>query len=538
MRTPDGFVVSRRAPQSSGLAVRMPAEDGNDQCHNPGCDTMEETWQYFKVGRGRMWGGHDWSACSDSTLCNACFNRYLKTGTLDQSRDVVLLTDLEGVEHCTYERCESPLKSSRFNYIYDGTSAGGQDWSSIVGSVLCDACFQRFSERGTLEKPKNRLLSPSATRQCMNEECDNQDKNSQLHQIEEARISGGKDWSAMVGKVLCNACYERYLVGGTPGMPKESDKGGETRSLVGGTFGMLKKSEEGRGWRRSSSSSVAIPEQEQDHTMGRKPEGNNQREKRCTNELCERPDESSQFYKIEPGRTTGGHDWSSISGHLLCKACYNRFLRRGTLILQPLPALSPLTPPLSPCEVPSGKKEARKACGNPVCDSTCTILHKITGSGEKVGSAMWGFTTGVFTGSAAGNFLCDRCYRKTRMFRRSDKKKRRKMSDCSDDDSPTMRCTYEHCERPDETSKFHTIEEGKSTGGQDWSSIVGWCLCNACYQRYARTGSCYKVNNGGRVGDANRRWEHRFMHQNSRAHGAGGGSNGSSKPSSRERDEC
>jgi hypothetical protein len=52
---------------------------------------------------------------------------------------------------CTYSGCDRPDESSHFYQIEEGKTAGGQDWSSVVGSVLCHRCYERFRTRGTLE---------------------------------------------------------------------------------------------------------------------------------------------------------------------------------------------------------------------------------------------------------------------------------------------------------------------------------------------------------------------------------------------------
>jgi hypothetical protein len=46
---------------------------------------------------------------------------------------------------------------------------------------------------------------------------------------------------------------------------------------------------------------------------------------------CDRPDHGTKFYYINEGKETGGRDWSAIVGQVLCKACYNRFSKGGTI---------------------------------------------------------------------------------------------------------------------------------------------------------------------------------------------------------------
>ena len=122
-----------------------------------------------------------------------------------------------GARRCTYEHCDSQADSnSQFFQIEEGKTTGGQDWSSLVGSVLCNACYSRFRDRGTLERAQiqNKPLTGSA-RRCTYEHCDSPADSSSFHQIGEGSTAGGQDWSSLVGSVLCRACYERFWNRGT-----------------------------------------------------------------------------------------------------------------------------------------------------------------------------------------------------------------------------------------------------------------------------------------------------------------------------------
>ena len=245
---------------------------------------------------------------------------------------------------CTWSGCNRPDESSQFYQIEEGKTSGGQDWSSLAGSVLCKACYSRFRDRGTLERDRSKPLTGSA-RRCTNSGCDSPTDSSQFLQIEEGKTTGGQDWSSLAGSVLCHACYSRFR-----------DRGAleraQNKPLVGSA-------------------------------------------RRCTSDHCDSPTDSKNFYQIEEGKTTGGQDWSSVVGSLLCEACYNRFRKRGTL-----------------------ERNKNKP----------------------------------LTGSA-------------------------------------RRCTSDHCDSPTDSSKFYQIEEGKTTGGQDWSSVAGSVLCHACYDRFRRRGT-------------------------------------------------
>jgi hypothetical protein len=194
------------------------------------------------------------------------------------------------VRRCTYKHCDSPTDSSKFYQIEEGKTSGGQDWSSLAGSVLCNACYSRFRDRGTLERDPKRSLTGSA-RRCTYDHCDNPADSSCFFQIEEGKTTGGQDWSSVAGSVLCHACYERFRRRGT----LERDP---KRSLAGSA-------------------------------------------RRCTYDHCDSPTDSRNFYQIEEGKTSGGQDWSSVVGSVLCKACYDRFRGRGTLERSRIPCPIP-----------------------------------------------------------------------------------------------------------------------------------------------------------------------------------------------------
>lgn len=116
---------------------------------------------------------------------------------------------------CTYIGCDRPEESSHFYQIEVGrTSGGGQDWTSLAGSVLCNACYLRYARRGTLERPVNKPLS-AASRRCTYAGCDRPDHGKHFYQIDESKTGGGRDWSSLSGHVLCHACYLQFRARGT-----------------------------------------------------------------------------------------------------------------------------------------------------------------------------------------------------------------------------------------------------------------------------------------------------------------------------------
>ena len=112
------------------------------------------------------------------------------------------MSDHESGRRCTYEHCERPGESRQYVPIKEGKTSGGQDWSSLVGSVLCQACYERFKSRGTLEKASKRPLAASE-RRCTYEHCERPGESSTFVPIKESTTTGGQDWSSLVGSVLC-----------------------------------------------------------------------------------------------------------------------------------------------------------------------------------------------------------------------------------------------------------------------------------------------------------------------------------------------
>jgi len=57
---------------------------------------------------------------------------------------------------CAWEGCSKPLDQtgSLFYTITNTTNAGARDWSALVGSTLCRACYVRFGRSGSLHQQR------------------------------------------------------------------------------------------------------------------------------------------------------------------------------------------------------------------------------------------------------------------------------------------------------------------------------------------------------------------------------------------------
>jgi hypothetical protein len=269
---------------------------------------------FLQIREGSTSGGQDWSSLAGSVLCSMCYQRFKTQGTLERAKNKPLAVS---ARRCTYyARCERPEESRDFYQISEGSTSGGQDWSSLAGSVLCDTCYLRFKRSGTLEKSYNKQLAASA-RRCTYASCKRPEESCNFYQISEGSTSGGQDWSSLAGSVLCDTGYSRFKRSGT--------------------------------LERSVNKPLAASE------------------RRCTFASCQRPEESSKFVQIGESMTSGGQDWSSLAGSVLCKSSYERFRQSSTLERRQRPLshskaardnLKPLGQVAAECVGRSGKRKA------------------------------------------------------------------------------------------------------------------------------------------------------------------------------------
>mmetsp|Transcript_4429 Transcript_4429/g.11092 ORF Transcript_4429/g.11092 Transcript_4429/m.11092 type:complete len:244 (-) Transcript_4429:129-860(-) len=56
------------------------------RCHFRGCESREESSRFHLIKEGRTAGGRDWSGFSGKRLCNACYSRFIRRGTLERLR--------------------------------------------------------------------------------------------------------------------------------------------------------------------------------------------------------------------------------------------------------------------------------------------------------------------------------------------------------------------------------------------------------------------------------------------------------------------
>eukprot|EP00283_Hemiselmis_rufescens_P009394 CAMPEP_0173428086 /NCGR_PEP_ID=MMETSP1357-20121228/7122_1 /TAXON_ID=77926 /ORGANISM="Hemiselmis rufescens, Strain PCC563" /LENGTH=351 /DNA_ID=CAMNT_0014392041 /DNA_START=114 /DNA_END=1166 /DNA_ORIENTATION=- len=269
---------------------KKPMPTGVKKCAFSGCEASGENIRFVQIEANSTAGGRDWSALADSLLCQQCYDRYRKHGSLERADG----KPLDGSSRrCMFAKCEKPEDSRRFVQIDGESAAGGQDWSGLAGSVLCMACYDRFRKHGTLEKTARKKAPAGPPKKCGYDKCPKPDESPKFIKIYGDSTAGGQDWGKLSGQTLCLTCYMRYKDRGTLERHK------------------------------------ALTDAE----------------KKCSYAGCEKPEESRKFIKIDPESKAGGHDWAPIGGKVLCQICYNRFIKRGTLERVHQAALKP--PPKS-----------------------------------------------------------------------------------------------------------------------------------------------------------------------------------------------
>lgn len=103
-----------------------------------------------------------------------------------------------------------------------GKESGGQDWSPLVGKVLCKVCHHRYKRKGTLEREmqSRKRGTMQNERQCTHCHTKRSPKNIF---ITEATRAGQRDWSSLAGRFLCLKCYNIFMRKGTLEATKARD---------------------------------------------------------------------------------------------------------------------------------------------------------------------------------------------------------------------------------------------------------------------------------------------------------------------------
>jgi hypothetical protein len=125
----------------------------------------------------------------------------------------------KAVMRCSYLECQAKLDGNEF------FGDRGRDWRQLQGQTLCKACYTRFGRNGTLEYQKRGVEIKSGD-QCANPNCNKRlTTESKPRHIRSTTTAGGQDWSALIDKTLCNACYCSFMFHGTLREPEPQRKG-------------------------------------------------------------------------------------------------------------------------------------------------------------------------------------------------------------------------------------------------------------------------------------------------------------------------
>mmetsp|Transcript_50534 Transcript_50534/g.121106 ORF Transcript_50534/g.121106 Transcript_50534/m.121106 type:complete len:272 (-) Transcript_50534:9-824(-) len=178
------------------------------------CESPTDSRHFHRIDKYTKAGGQDWSVLVGRVLCETCYSRYRRNGSLVRSDSHRPLAASD--RKCSYAGCDHPTESRDFYRINKKTMAGGQDWSKIVGWVLCDACYAQFKRRGTLVRCDAKAPIVGNERRCTNPKCDKPTESSYFHRIGDGSTkAGGRDWKCLAGNVLCHLCYMRFKDRGT-----------------------------------------------------------------------------------------------------------------------------------------------------------------------------------------------------------------------------------------------------------------------------------------------------------------------------------
>jgi hypothetical protein len=248
----------------------MSLSDGVPEvCTAPECQRPKGSRQYFQIPKGFQGGGRDWGEVVGEVLCCECFLRFSRNGKLKLNDKKVISSttttssaskkEKEGssnskqqqgsknassahahahahvhsvdsssnkkvemkkaMNRCANGSCEHPTDSYQYVRIDEDCTAGGRDWSEHAGTTLCNACYCRFRDRGTLERKYKRKPKPASDvpKRCTYGKCVGDASRAapgsatgRFYNITEGFTAGGRDWRELVGEVLCQPCFSSF----------------------------------------------------------------------------------------------------------------------------------------------------------------------------------------------------------------------------------------------------------------------------------------------------------------------------------------
>jgi hypothetical protein len=164
------------------------------------------------------------SACVCGGGCLACLLECVRGAVGGRDHHVIITSselflcvqDKKAATRCSYEECQAKLDDSVKSYVVTELfGARGRDWRQLKGQTLCKNCYSRFARNGTLEY-KKRGVEINSRKRCENPNCNKllTTERTPRH-ISSTTTAGGQDWSALIDKTLCNACYCNFMASGT-----------------------------------------------------------------------------------------------------------------------------------------------------------------------------------------------------------------------------------------------------------------------------------------------------------------------------------
>jgi hypothetical protein len=259
------------------------------QCANIQCTEPHQRFRHIAV-QCRA-GGQDWAQYWGKDLCIRCYNRHLTNGTLEtcttagkRKRDEEQDTVPAQLDHCANTRsrlaaCSKPVESpKKRRAVGDHSSTcSGKETRTMQGKVGGGGIGieEEHEVRGSSALSSGKELS-SKSRVCANPECVPASSTVYIR-VPENCTAGGRDWSQLFRKDLCNACYERFRTKGT--------------------------------FRCDRTRNGVMPI--------------------CQNNACGK--EVIRGVLVREGCSAGGQDWSRYFGMLFCSACYGRYQVKGRL---------------------------------------------------------------------------------------------------------------------------------------------------------------------------------------------------------------
>jgi hypothetical protein len=271
-------------------------------CDFGGCSNPHGSTSYHVIRDQTHAFAKDWTTMVGCVLCDACFQRFGKNGTLEKK------TRPQSTRRCGNTDCAAMCKKDRLQKIEPFYSAGGQDWSTLEGIVLCRKCYERFWSFGTLKDPIKRNISCDDQGElptcCTYNECPNNNPAKPLKMCRMQAISpfctaGGQDWTSLSGSILCGPCYQKFRITGS--LERRPDE-------------------------------IKVP----------KGHGVKKEARVCSFTAC--PGTTAQyFYRTSPFSTAGGQDWTYLNSGVLCFSCYHNYKKCGSLLRPDMFAAEALT---------------------------------------------------------------------------------------------------------------------------------------------------------------------------------------------------